>query len=293
MIRSVPLLFDFVSTYSLEREVSDGYVEQLRVAVRLLERFAARPIYVSDLSDDLLNQFLKSLQDNGAASHTRRTRRGSLLALWREAAERGFCEPPLRVRRIKHAESIVQAYTIEDMRRLVSVAGELHGTFRATGIRKAVWWYSLILAYWDSALRLSDLLQLRRDGIASDFTFQIVQSKTGRIRRGAFSLATVQAIDLTLSEGPQRDIVWLLWGRRDVFFPAFRKLREQAGLSPRSSSKWIRRGSASAIEAQAPGTAWIHLGHARPGLDRQAYIDRKIADPAPKIPPPILPLDGA
>jgi site-specific recombinase XerD len=287
MICAVPTLRDFVRAYCLERDISDGAIEQIELNVRLLERFAGGPLRTSDLQDDLVNSFLKQLKDDGRSPHTVRSKRAAILSVWREAARRGLAEPPERVRRPKLPDRVIEAYTVAEMRSLVGAARSLRGRFRGLDMRRAVWAESFVLAYWDSALRLSDLLRIERRWIDAAGSVVIVQHKPGRVHRVAFRPETVAAIDRTMAEGPERAVVWPLWGRRDAVYDLFKKIRSLAGIE-RGTSKWIRRGSASAVEAAKPGSAWKHLGHSRPGLDRQAYLDPTICDPPPAPAPPIF-----
>lgn len=285
MIQPIPSLSDYLRTYCLQRELERNSIEQLEISVRLLERFAGRPVHLSEMNDDLLNSFLQHLKDIGRSSHTRRTKRAGILCLWRAAADDGYCQPPRKVRTIKHAGRVIRAYGVDDMRALLVAARALPGAFTRTGIARAAWWESLLRCYWDTALRLSDLLRVERDWIAGDGTIELAQHKTGHLHRAQVSDTTRAAIEAVLAQGPPRSLIWPLWARKEEMYKQYRALRKAAGLPEKSSSKWIRRGSASAIEAQAPGTAWRHLGHTRPGLDRQSYLDRSICDPPPQLPP--------
>lgn len=287
MIRSAISLSDFLRAYCLARELSTNSVEQLAIAVRLLERFAGRSLAVAELNDELVNLFLQHLLDVGRSSHTRRTKRAAILCLWRAAADDGLCDPPRRVRKIKHGQRVIRAYGVNQMRALLEAARGEPGYFAATGIARALWWESLLLSYWDTALRLSDLLRIERDWIDAEGRVELVQRKTGRAHVAQLGGPALTKIEAVAAQGIDRAVVWPLWARREEFYKAFRGLKSSAGLPSRSSSKWIRRGSASAVEAAAPGTAWRHLGHARPGLDRQAYLDRSICDPPPQLPPPL------
>lgn len=287
MIQPIPSLSDYLRTYCLRRELEANSIEQLRISVRLFERWAGGPIPLASLHDDLLNGFLQWMKDAGRSSHTRRTKRAGILAVWRAAAEDGLCAEPRKIRPIKHAGRVIRAYDVDDMRRLIAAARELRGAFARTGIARGLWWESLLRCYWDTALRLSDLLRIERDWIGRDGTIELSQHKTGHVHRAQLSDGTRTLIDAVLAQGQPRTLVWPLWARREEMYKQYRRLRAEAGLSLASSSKWIRRGSASAIEAQAPGTAWRHLGHTRPGLDRQSYLDRSICDPPPQLPPAI------
>lgn len=280
-------LSEFVRAYTLQRELERSSIEQLRIAVRLFERFAGGPIPLVSLTDDLLNGFLQSLHDLGRSSHTRRTKRAAILCLWRAAADEGKCEPPRKIRKIKHGQRVIRAYGIEHMQRLLGVVRQQAGYFQRTGIARSLWWESLLLAYWDTALRLSDLLRVEHSWVGSDGTLELVQHKTSRAHRAQLGPTALAAINLVWRQGIDRRVIWPLWARREEFYKTFKRFKLAADLPEASSSKWIRRGSASAIEAQAPGTAWRHLGHARPGLDRQAYLDRSICDPPPQLPPAI------
>lgn len=287
MIRSVPTLREYARAYCLQRELAQGSVSQIFFTLGHLERYSGHQLLVSELSDELVNLFLEQLQAEGRSPFTRRSKRATILCVWRAAAEDGHVEPPGKVRVVKKPDRVIRAYTTRDMKRLLEAARIQRGQLPKIGIARRVWWESFLLTYWDTALRVSDLLRIERGWIDWSGVVELVQKKTSNARRAQLRPETIEAIDRTMSQGEPRAVIWPLWGRREALYATFARLRCEAGLPPDSSSKWIRRGSASAIEAVAPGTAWKHLGHSAPGLDREAYLDRSICDPPPRLPPPI------
>ena len=81
---------------------------------------------------------------------------------------------------------------------------------------------------------------------------------------------TVDAIKLTFP--PNRELLFP-WPHCDRHFSnMFTQIVKAAGIRP-GTLKWLRRASATAVEAEQPGAAMAHLGHRTPGLAYQSYVD--------------------
>src|SRR5690606_22120070 len=168
-------------------------------------------------------------------------------------------------------------WTLDQFRKIEAACDALPGKFRRLSVSRSLYMRSLVDAKYDSGLRLGDLLSLERDWIWPDGHLSIVQSKTGKQHRIQFRETTLARIRELQEALPGHRLIWPAFARRKRFYQLFRKIVEMAGL--RGSSKWIRRTSGSYFEREHPGEAWKHLGHSRPGVDRQFYLDPNVAYP--------------
>jgi hypothetical protein len=276
----------FVQRYILEHDLEPGSVEQVCVTVRIFERFLGRPATLDDLVSDTVNRWLVGMQDAGRARETVRSKRRMLLTLWNAADMDGLVGgPPSRVRRIKRVERIPECWTLSQLESLLRACETLKGDFAKLALPKRLYMRSRINAQYDTGLRHADIGSLERGWIWEGGFISIVQQKTGRCHRCRLRAETLEEIDELMAIMPKRRLIWPAFCARRRYFRFFRMLVKRAGL--RGSGKWIRRSSATYIERDHPGTAWMHLGHSRPGLDRQSYIDERLIDRMPPLPPKI------
>lgn len=268
---------ELVQQYLLTRSVSKKYEKALAAVCREMRDFG-----VSGFNADSLNRWLAWLETKWrpATVAKKKTIAGTL---WRFAANRGVAEPLGELRRIKVPRHDPVALTIDELRALLAAADKLAGCFQKSTTQRRLYWRSLYLAYWDTALRISDLRSIERNWIWPGGFVSIVQSKVQRSHLVSLRPETLAAID-ELMAGRTTGPIWSVLNEQN-FFKAQRKLFTAAGI--RGSGKWIRRSSASYVERERPGTGWRHLGHAAPGLAERFYLDPRIVQPEPSLPPQI------
>lgn len=247
-------------------------VDQLLYSVHGWQNFAGRTLTVKSFCPPLFNPYIDWLRIHRSADTTR-TRRGNLLTLWRYAFDEELTNiPPIRIRRLRRIERAPRAWTTEEVRRLLTVADYQPGYFPVTNLHRGRWFGSLTRTGYDTALRLGDLLALTPRQVA-DSRIEVVQHKTGRIVWCELRPETIASIARTLADNPDRDLVWPLWGRREAFFRAFRKIVLLSGVRP-GSFKWLRRSAITACERVSPGSGTILAGHRSRATTEQWYTDR-------------------
>ncbi|MFO0897599.1 MAG: hypothetical protein U0836_09275 [Pirellulales bacterium] len=279
------LLSEFVEAYILERPMCSIHACWMRRVVQHFDDFAGQPVRLTDLADLLVNRWLVSLESGRRKLRTVKGYRTTLLSLWRAAWEQELvAQPPRRVRRVKLPETIVEAWTPVEVAKLADVCDQAKGWFADSGIKRASFWRMFVFITWDTALRLGDVMALRRDRIADDGSFVVVQHKTGWQIQCRLRPETLALVDSTYP--PARELI-LPWGeRRECFHQHFRQLVKWAGIRP-GTSKWLRRASATAVEKHYPGAAMAHLGHKTPGLAYAHYVDRLQVGHNKPMPPPL------
>ncbi len=277
------LLLDFVGLYVSEKTLSIKYQKALRATVRQLAAWVNEPLTLGQLAAQSINEWLAGLE--AASPITAANKKRHIRTLWAAASDAGLAPPVGRLRKIKVPRIIPHALTIDELRLLLRAADRLAGTFKGTTTIRRMYWRSLLLAGWDSALRISDLRSVERNWIWPSGSICIVQSKTGYSVTKQFRPETIEAIDLLMG-GRKTGPIWSTLNHKN-FYRNLRKLAASANVV--WNFKMIRRASASYVERDAPGMGWRHLGHARPGLAESNYLDPKIVVPRPTQPPAIEP----
>ncbi len=258
-------------------------------AISSLGRYLDRPAGLADLNRETVSAWVESLETK-LAPHSAASYRRNVLVLWRAAHDDGLvAEFPRKIRPVKCPDVIIEGFDAAQMAMLLSAAGKLRGRFMLTKIERRLWWRAALLAHWDTALRLSDLLSIERTWIwpqsngAGGLSF--VQSKTGRSILRTMRPETMRAIDACMASAGKRRLIWPLWCGQREFYRAFKRLTVAAGLC--GTSKYIRRGSSSEIEKLQPGAGAAHLGHKTAGIFEKHYRVNRIVSRDMPLPPPI------
>ena len=273
-------LTSYTDRYLLGRDVTPDYAATTRARVAAFTAWCGSDIRVGELTCELANEWLAELSAGGMNPRTLSGYRAALLAVWREAYYSGDCDhPPLRLRAIKKPALVVEAFTLQDIATLLSHAATLQGC-HSDGNQRADFWQAAIHAGYSLGCRRGDLLDLRRDQIASDGTIYFVQPKTGYVAGGRLSGAAMHFIGRLASKGPA--VPWPY--KKTCFSRTFKRLRKAAGLI-RGTFQWVRRSAGSYAERERAGDGPRLLGHQGPGVFRSFYEDRRITASNPIQPP--------
>lgn len=269
------LLLKFVAIYSVRRGLNSESRRQLVVSAKSLESFVGKSLSVSDLTEDLLNDFIVNYALD-RSSTTVRNKRNQIIALWRAAASEGLTSPPNveKIIKVRSARNAIVAFSVSDVEKLLA-ATKTKKRRHDVGMPFSLFWEISIRVAWDSALRWADQFKsLRVDAIQNDGSFQILQAKTNRVTVCQLSPSTMAAIKESLDLWP-RELV-TPWPKTQTTFAAqFARLAKSAGLV--GTWKFLRRGSATDVERQHPGAGSQHLGHT-PGsrIAEISYFDQSL-----------------
>lgn len=274
-------LREYVSLYATSRPgISPGAVEQIAVAVHVLDRWHGCPVRLKDLTADLLLRFLGDYSRNHAAS-TANAKIRVLLRLWKHAhQERYLRRPAPQIPRVPEAEHLPEAWFAEELTRLVWAAGRVRGTI--LGIPRRHWWKSLLLsAYWTSC-RISALRLARSEDCDLGKGWLLIRAETQKTSKEQRYRLAPQAIGaIRLVYDPQRELIWPWPYCARTLYTHFRQICESAGLKPTKRGmglfQRIRRTSISYAAREDLELARRLAGHSSLEITRRHYIDERIA----------------
>lgn len=251
----------YARDYGLLRDVKPETLRQYQIVATLYERWAGGPVPLETLDEDSVSAWLR---DYGAtmAPATVRSKRATILALWRAAADDRLCEPPtrrVRAQRRSAPRPVVEAWTIEEVEQLLTACQRLPRRHRC-GLSRSVWWDLAIRVAWDSGLRWGDLIALQVASIRPDGAVTVIQAKTGRSVSFGLSASTLAILRASVVECP-RQLVCPWPASHESFAQQARLLVKKTGIRP-GTWKWLRRSSGSYVERDHPGAGPVHLGHA-------------------------------
>ena len=277
-------MHDLVMRYALRRDLRSASVEQLQYAMETFGRFLTREPSLADFTDDVVNRFLCWLPTCGYAHDTIKTRRRSLLTLWRSAADDGLTVAPRKVRPLAPVYVLPRAWTPSQVALILGECDQLRGTFRSCPtVERRLFARAFVLTAYETGFRRGDVLRIRRAMIEPSGLIPLVQSKTGRVHVSRVRPETIAAIDRMGVAGRQTVFGGIISLRRlsRLLKGIFR------AACPEGSIKWLRRSGATHVEMDRPGTGWQYLGHTSARVAHQSYLDPLQTGAKPAIPPPL------
>lgn len=286
MIAQSFTLVSYAERFILQRDLDVDYVQQIRSRCKLFEDWAGHAVMLEEMSDDLVNGFLVSLKGK-LSPRTIKGYRGTILAVWNSAAEdkqtRAFTPQPGRIRIEKVPEQIIDAWDKSEIKAILEAARSLPGFMPRTNNKVLLshWWDARLRVGYDTTLRHSDVMSLKKTDIRFDGVIEICQDKTGHrhiVQLSAKTLECVRAV------GGDSDFVFPWPWHREKFFRDLKAIRNRAGIN-RGTGKWLRRSGASYADAENPGAGKRLLGHRSDRVFSESYECKRITQPGVVRPP--------
>lgn len=271
----------YVDRVLLARDVSPDYVDKVRYCCRKFCEWLGCDPGIDGLDRQPVNEFLVHLQSLGRKPDTVSGYRCAIMVVWNEAYHAGDNQnPPLRVRKIRTPRHTIEAFTHDDIRKLLAFVAALADYF-PNGVRRADFWVGAINSAYSSGLRRGDLLRLTREQIDTQGVARVLQNKTQYPITVCVSGAALAAIDRMRVDG--RALPWPY--HANALSRQFRRLAKAAGV--RGQFRWLRRSAGSYAERDCPGNGSRILGHRSERIFRDHYEDQTISQAAPIEPPPL------
>jgi len=268
--------------------IGSGALNQMAIAVRLLDRWAKHPVRVSELSNDLLLGFLSDYLQNRSPA-TVNAKRRFLLALWRYACKKGHpIKPPNDVPKIREHRREPEGWTPDEIERIIVTARQEAGVVGECPA--GLWWASLLLVVYSSGERIGALRQVLHSDVSFSHRGIFVRGefrKTGRDKWRPLPDVSVAACAGIIR--PTRERFWPWPYTREWLDERLRRILRRSNVSYGRARGGLfnkfRRSAGSHIEANG-GDGSKHLDNTRAVFDRH-YLDPRLADSSQidKLPP--------
>lgn len=218
---------------------------------------------------DAINRWLKHRLTQ-ASSVTVHYERGVIITLLKWAYETNrISAMPRGIVKIKAVKPPTRAWTVDQCCTGVKGTFALDHQRMRSGCSLGLFLRCWMLLGYETGARPGDLWKMRKDDFLEG-AVQWSQNKTGQPVAKVLSQHCLRACQEMLRQSPDGTVLgWAIpqdSGRR-----VMRKYL--LSLSLPGSPKWLRRSSATHIEAEQPGKGKVHLGHLTPGLFERFYAD--------------------
>ncbi len=258
---------------SIRVDISESTIEQYRICLRQLNRWAGRPLTVKELDAELILSFMRHRKSLGKSPRTINNLRQILLTLWRHAFRKHFTTiipPDFRdLPKMKTVKTIPEAWSLQELDKI------LHSCDNTRPL--PYWdyrhWRALVLTLYDTAHRLEAVLSARVEDIHDGF---LTVRKTKQNREIAHKLHSDTLIAIDRLPEHESGLLFPWPYKRRQIWREFGRILKAADLPGGYRNKFhkIRRTSATHLCAVAGvSITEAHLGHLTPGLALKSYID--------------------
>lgn len=265
------------------RGVKPGVVNNYRIAMRHFARFLGRPPVFTDLDDGIVTEFVYSLKLN---AQTVNSYRSKLICFWNYAFRKRKVEFGPDVDALREFRVAPVALTMEQLGRVFDVARSYDRPAGGIcGIPATDYWFSLVMALYDTGLRIGALRTAQMadldltEGNASVF-IPGEHQKTGKYARRPLHHDTAAILHRMAEAAPDRELVWP-WEMDGRYLYRFaRQLFVDAGVDiPRKRFHLMRRTAATQV-ARRMGVekARQYLQHTTVNTTLEHYIDEDQLD---------------
>ena len=214
-----------------------------------------------------------------------------LMAVFRFAADSDDIAKAPKVKRLRECKAVPLALTVEEFGKVLAAADQ--EPLSRGGIPGPIWWRALLLACWETGLRVTALLSVRtRDVLFGDSGLycQADEQKHKEAQWFKLSATTIAAI-----RGVYHVSNRLLWPKHEKnaqIARNFRRILDRSGIyAPVGTGLCfhrLRKSKASYTKA-AGGDATKALGHSSPSVTER-YLDPRIVGRPEDAPPMPLPV---
>lgn len=264
------------------RQATEDTAAHYERSILLLYSFAGRELSCSDLTDELIEEFLSDCFSRGVKAGTCNHYRADLLALWRFAWRKRFTnEQPRDVEKLRVEEPLPDAWTTTELEAIVATAAQQPGDI--CDIPAAVYWPALLLCVYDSGLRFNALMTRPASDLDLETGWLNIDAADQKQRKAqAFKLHSDTLNFLRQMQPADRPHLfpWPYKSTKTII-SRYRSILEQAGLpsTKRDLFHKLRRTSATNLAMVTDeNTARDHLGHSTVEVTRR-YLDRRKMQP--------------
>lgn len=276
-------LSQFFSDYYKPLRLRGGSPSTARLygnTIKQFGKFLGRDATLEDLSDLSVARYLDHRCES-RAMHTADKERNQLLAMWRCAADRRLVEMRPTIPPSKIPFRIPTAWSIDELKRLVSVAKVERGMIGDVPAR--IFWTALIQVLWQSAERIGAIMAVDKSDYARPRILVRAEHRKGGKRDKLFTLTGPVCDLLDILASSKNGPLLFSWPKNRLYlWQKFGKIVERAGLPGGRRAKFHQlRRSAATHYAAGGGDATSLLDHSSPRITR-AYLDPRYVDTGPQ-----------
>lgn len=274
-------LRDALDSYAASRSLRERSIDTLSSSIESLAAFAGDDILVEEITPEVLNEWLASLE---CKPRTIIKHRGNVLSILRDAADDGWCPEPVsrKIRKPRKPKPQPKAWSLSQARAVVAAADGIKGDIRRHGVKHPAMLYFGCLARfaYQTGLRRGNLFAIVQGDVDALGRIYVKHEKTGEphvCSVGADALAMFRQLP---GENP------LKWSDNRSFYRRWRKICESAGV-PYGGLHRIRKTAATQVwleDQNNPSRVQAFLGHLTGDMWRH-YVDRSQGDNLPPRPP--------
>ena len=225
---------------------------------------------IPELSAKAINSYLRARQESVSPITVSNERR-MLLTLWRWAWEEGHVDSaPRGVMRVRAPLKPVEAWSVAQCSALVKGAEKFFGKRLRNGADLGVFLQAWVVLAYETGARYGDLFAWREENFRNG-AVGWVTSKTGVVCTRVLSDKAMALVKQMLAKSPDGRVLGWVCCRRQSFKFMRRLLSDCV---PAGSGRWLRRSSATHLEAVDPGKAQWFLAHKTAGLAARHYLDQ-------------------
>lgn len=274
----------------LRIDLKPDSIEQIESGISRFSEWAGRPATLADLTDVNVRQFMAALAKH-ASAETVNSKRAQLLALWRLAYQESMLdELPRKVPKLRTYGRAPEAWTLAEVGRIMQAALETRGEIN--GIEARLWWFSLLMAIYDTGERRGAMLGARTADVDLEGRTLFLPAERRKDRRDRWhAISEDTAAAIRAIHDPARELLWpwphcLRW-----LSTSLRQILQRAGVRHGRGVGGLfhklRRTSGTLVEAEG-GDGSRHLGHNRKVFETH-YLDPRLARRAhlARLPRPI------
>ncbi len=254
---------------------------QYRIAPKSFKRFLGHEPTLADLQDDLLTAWLVTLRDDeGLSARTCNERVGWLVTLHTWCARCRLVEMFPTVVRMQEPRRIPEAWTMDEMHRLLRAASQVSGYIG--DVPACDWWLALLLVMWNSGARIGELLLTEWQHLnwQTGYLYVPAEVRKGGQQDMKYKLHndTLAVLCRVKNAAGQQRLIFHWPGTRDLIWMHYaNKVVKAAGLPAGRGNAFhkIRRTVASYLQA-AGVDACMALRHTTPSVTIESYLDPSI-----------------
>ncbi len=253
------------------------HIDQIHYTFSLMHEFFGRDLLIEEQTDALAAKFLRWIKEQGRAHCTINKHRGLWFSVWKYAAEQYLIDRYPRLRKLKVILDTPDAWSAEEVRRIIDTAGQLQGL--VGDIPAAHFWQALLLTIRWAAVRRGTIVRLRRADMNLVTGVLSVPGRSMKNRRGQkFALGpdAVEAIKRIWL--PERDLLFPWPLGRDQLGDHLIRIINAAGVARGERKGFnlfhkLRRSTATEAAIHGGMTAAMELlGHSTVAMTER-YVD--------------------